>query len=145
MIALLPEHAERIYRLGTLIDGDQPPTIAAIGKYNHGKSRLLNELIGSKVFEVADKRQTIKLESFVHQGVSWLDAPGLDADVTGEDDLAAMRGAWLESDVRLFVHAAKEGELDAKELDLLEELLADDANTQRRTLLVLTRMLKNRR
>jgi hypothetical protein len=69
-------------------------TIRAGTKYNHGKSRLLNELIGGNTFAVADKRETVKLSASVHQGVRWLDAPGLDADVGTEDDRQALHAAW---------------------------------------------------
>lgn len=138
LLPLLPESAKQIARLRALMNGEHLPIVTVIGKYNHGKSRLLNELIGSEVFKVADKRQTTRLEAHVFGGVKWLDAPGLDADVNSEDDSLALYGAWLEADIRLFVHAAKEGELDAKERELLSELRADDAVTQRRTLFVLS-------
>lgn len=138
LLPLLPESAKQIARLRALINGERLPIVTVIGKYNHGKSRLLNELIGSNVFKVADKRQTTRLEAHVFGGVKWLDAPGLDADVNSEDDSLALCGVWREADIRLFVHAAKEGELDVKERELLSELLADDTVTQRRTLFVLS-------
>ncbi|WP_309885081.1 hypothetical protein [Caballeronia sp. LZ029] len=69
-----------------------------------------------------------------------MDAPGLDADVGTEDDRHAMHAAWLHADIRLFVHAAKEGEFDAKELALLEELRKDTERTRRQTLVVLTQV-----
>jgi GTP-binding protein EngB required for normal cell division len=126
-------------RLDILL-GDDEPVITVIGKYNHGKSRLLNELIGQEAFAVADKRETVKLSDRVHLGVRWLDAPGLDADIRSEDDRHAMHAAWLHADIRLFVHAAKEGELDAKELALLGELRDDSERTRRQTLFVLTQV-----
>jgi hypothetical protein len=81
-------------RLGILL-GHSEPIITVIGKYNHGKSHLLNELIGQETFVVADKRETVRLLDRVHNGVRWLDAPGLDADV-GTDD-ARERMASLEA------------------------------------------------
>jgi GTP-binding protein EngB required for normal cell division len=137
--SVLPDRADDLVRLRMLLDNGEP-IVTVIGKYNHGKSRLLNELIGRDVFAVADKRETVKLADSVHEGVRWLDAPGLDADVGTEDDRHALHAAWLKSDVRLFVHAAKEGELDAKELALLAELHADADRTQRQTLLVLSQI-----
>jgi GTPase Era involved in 16S rRNA processing len=139
-LRLLPGCAEKIARFDALLSGKRPPVVTVIGKYNHGKSLLLNVLIGSEVFEVADKRQTVELKSYDQDGIRWLDAPGLDADVTSEDDRKALRAARLESDIRLFVHAAKEGELDKNERDWLDELRADDAATQRQTLFVLSRI-----
>lgn len=139
VVTVLPNRADDMARLETLLE-DSEPIVTVIGKYNHGKSRLLNELIGRDTFAVADKRETVKLSDSVHHGVRWLDAPGLDADVGTEDDRHAFHAAWLKSDIRLFVHAAKEGELDAKELALLAELCADADRTKRQTLFVLSQV-----
>ncbi|GJH19034.1 50S ribosome-binding GTPase [Caballeronia novacaledonica] len=139
VVSVLPDRADDMARLAILlVDGE--PIVTVIGKYNHGKSRLLNELIGRDTFAVADKRETVKLSDSVHQGVRWLDAPGLDADVGTEDDRHALHAAWLHADIRLFVHAAKEGELDAKELALLAELCADGERSKRQTLFVLSQV-----
>src|SRR5699024_11841545 len=89
-----------------LMDQQRLPTITVVGKYNHGKSSLLNALVGETHFAVADKRQTRCLERAVADGVCWLDAPGLDADIRSEDDAHAHQAAWLEGDVRLCFHAA---------------------------------------
>lgn len=139
VVSVLPDRADDMARLAILlVDGE--PIVTVIGKYNHGKSRLLNELIGRDTFAVADRRETVKLSDSVHQGVRWLDAPGLDADVGTEDDRHASHAAWLHADIRLFVHAAKEGELDAKELALLAELCADGERSKRQTLFVLSQV-----
>ncbi|GJH10521.1 50S ribosome-binding GTPase [Caballeronia novacaledonica] len=139
VVSVLPDRADDMARLAILL-ADGEPIVTVIGKYNHGKSRLLNELIGRDTFAVADKRETVKLSDSVHQGVRWLDAPGLDADVDTEDDRHALHAAWLHADIRLFVHAAKEGELDAKELALLAELCADGERSKRQTLFVLSQV-----
>jgi hypothetical protein len=139
VVSVLPGRANDMTRLATLLENSEP-IVTVIGKYNHGKSRLLNELIGRDTFAVADRRETVCLSDSLHDGVRWLDAPGLDADVGTEDDRHAFHAAWLKSDVRLFVHAAKEGELDAKELTLLAELAADGERTQRATLFVLSQI-----
>lgn len=135
--AVLPGRADDLARLGVLAE-DSWPVVTVIGKYNHGKSRLLNELIGQEVFAVADRRETVALADIVHQRVRWLDAPGLDA--SADDDGHARRAAWLLSDIRLFVHAAKAGELDRQERELLAALRDDDARTHRQTLVVLTQV-----
>ncbi|MET4576663.1 GTPase [Ottowia thiooxydans] len=140
VVAVLPGRAHDLARLGLLADRTRPPVVTVIGKYNHGKSRLLNELIGHTAFAVADKRETVELSAHVHQGVQWLDAPGLDADVGSVDDEHALQATWLESDIRLFVHAVKEGELDASERTLLEALHCDGLRYGRQTLLVLTQI-----
>jgi hypothetical protein len=138
-MGVLPGRAMDLARLQRLVDGCAP-VVTVIGKYNHGKSSLLNELIGQDAFAVSDKRETVSLSDSQRNGVRWLDAPGLDADVGTDDDRHALHAAWLESDIRLFVHAAKEGELDAKELELLAELQADGARTTRQTVFVLSQV-----
>ncbi|NML29363.1 GTPase [Paraburkholderia antibiotica] len=137
--SVLPERAHDLARLQILID-DSEPVVTVVGKYNHGKSSLLNELVGRDAFAVSDRRETVRLSDSVREGVRWLDAPGLDADVGSADDREALRAAWLKSDIRLFVHAAKEGELDAKELALLSELDRDRVRTGRQTLFVLSQV-----
>lgn len=139
VLPVLPHRAHDIARLRELALG-RAPTVTVIGKYNHGKSRLLNELVGHDVFSVADRRETVALSEHLHRGVHWLDAPGLDADVGTRDDRHALQATWLKSDIRLFVHAAKEGELDAKELALLNELGADSRRTHRQTLFLLSQI-----
>lgn len=138
ILAVMPKHQEKIQRMQLLMDRERLPTIAVVGKYNHGKSSLLNALIGETHFAVADKRQTRFLERAVADGVCWLDAPGLDADVQSEDDAYAHQAAWLEGDVRLFVHAAREGELDAAEQNLLLRLLQDEEVSQRAVIFALS-------
>ena len=140
LLQLVPDMEGDILRLHALLTAEPEPTVTVIGKYNHGKSRLLNELIGSDVFLVADKRQTVDLDEHLHNGVRWLDAPGLDADVASNDDRLALWAAWLKADIRLFVHTAKEGELDKTERDLLSELRDNDQDAWRQTLFVLSQV-----
>ncbi|MFT4099776.1 MAG: 50S ribosome-binding GTPase [Burkholderiaceae bacterium] len=108
ILAALPGRGRDLARLRVLVDQSPPPTVTVIGKYNHGKSRLLNELIGSPVFSVADRRETVTLADHDGDGTCWLDSPGLDADVGSDDDRLAEQAAWIRSDIRLFVHAARE-------------------------------------
>ena len=140
ILAVVPERGHDLARLRMLADGGRAPVVTVVGKYNHGKSRLLNELIGADAFPVADRRETVAMAERRHRGVRWLDAPGLDADVDSGDDHHARQAAWLESDIRLVVHAAKEGELDADEQALLRALLADGERTRRQTLFVLSQV-----
>ncbi|MGE8317438.1 MAG: GTPase [Comamonas sp.] len=137
--AVLPVRAVDLARLRVLAEAGRP-VVSVVGKYNHGKSRLLNELIGSDRFAVADRRETVVLAEHVVEDARWLDAPGLDADVGMADDSYAYHAAWVQADIRLFVHAAREGELDAGERALLQSLHADAKRTQRQTLFVLTQV-----
>lgn len=140
---VLPAHQRGIARLAYLAAAVQQaaePTVTVVGKYNHGKSSLLNALLGHEVFAVADRRETVQLQPHQHAGVTWLDAPGLDADVASGDDALAEQAIWLYSDIRLLVHAAKEGELDQAERSLLAALQRDAQHSQRQTLLALTQI-----
>jgi GTP-binding protein EngB required for normal cell division len=74
--AVLPARDRDLARLRVLLVDRPPPTITVVGKYNHGKSRLLNELSGSPVFAVADRRETVTLADHDRAGLRWLDAPG---------------------------------------------------------------------
>lgn len=140
VLTVVPARAHDLARLQILAKRAVQPTVTVIGKYNHGKSRLLNELMGSDIFSVADRRETVALSEHVQPDVRWLDAPGLDADVDEADDDHAQQAVWLHADIRLFVHAAKEGELDAAERTLLHTLHADYERTQRQTVFVLTQV-----
>ncbi|MDE1180938.1 GTPase [Paraburkholderia sp.] len=139
VLTVLPNRADDLARLNHLLDGSEP-VVTVVGKYNHGKSSLLNELTDPDTFAVSDKRETVTLADSVRLGVRWMDTPGLDADVGTEDDRRALQGVWLTSDIRLFVHAAKEGELEPKELALLAQLRADGERTKRQTVFVLSQV-----
>lgn len=140
ILSVMPNQTGHLARLRRLILVGNYPTITVIGKYNHGKSRLLNELIGTDIFSVADKRETVNLTEHLHDNIRWLDAPGLDADVAAIDDDYAFDAVWTDADIRLFVHSIREGELDATEHQLLQQLIQDIEYNQRQTILVLTQI-----
>jgi len=138
--AVLPDQTVKISRLQYLLAEVRLPVVSVIGKYNHGKSSLLNALVEREQFAVSDARETTVLSYFEHEGVRWLDTPGLDADVAGKDDREAMTGAWLQSDIRLFVHCVREGELDQSESDMVDALQRDASQSGRVTFIVLTQI-----
>ncbi len=140
ILTILPEYDMPLARLRAILQAGQIPTITVIGKYNHGKSRLLNELIGNDIFSVADKRETVNLSEHVQHNIRWLDAPGLDADVAAIDDQYAQDAMWNKADIRLMVHSVREGEFDPFELQLFQQFEQDAEQTQRQSIVVLTQI-----
>ncbi|MCU4493087.1 50S ribosome-binding GTPase [Acinetobacter guillouiae] len=140
ILTVVPEDAKALARLRAILQAGQFPTVTVIGKYNHGKSRLLNELIGQDIFSVADKRETVVLSEHLQHHIRWLDAPGLDADVATIDDQLAQDAMWNKADIRLMVHSVREGEFDPYELHLFQQFEQDAKQTQRQSLLLLTQI-----
>jgi len=138
--AVLPSSKANLRRLSVLINAAEQPKIAVFGKYNHGKSTLLNALIGRDIFKVADKRETIAVSDFSHDGVTWIDTPGLDADIHGEDDRRAMTAALESADILCLIHNVKAGELDRSEMQLYKQLMRQDSNYRSKLVLVLTQI-----
>src|SRR3546814_19830606 len=92
VLAVFPCKGRAIARLARLSDPVgrcEAPVVTVVGKYNHGKSRLLNELLGDDAFVVADRRATTPLSAYRCQGMRWLDAPGLASAVNIADDTLA--------------------------------------------------------
>ena len=71
ILKVLPQHEITLKRLEKLANKNALPVVTVMGKYNHGKSRLLNELIGDDLFAVADKRETTALHLAEHEGIAW--------------------------------------------------------------------------
>ncbi|MDF3883263.1 GTPase [Cupriavidus basilensis] len=140
LLKVLPRWADEIERISYLSNSETPPVVSVLGKYNHGKSTLLNALVGQEVFRVSDIRETTALYTFEHDGIEWLDTPGLDADVAADDDRLARQGAWTEADIRLFVHSVREGELDRTEQELIHALRDDCEGSRRKVFAVLTQI-----
>ncbi|MCC2636576.1 MAG: hypothetical protein K0Q68_295 [Moraxellaceae bacterium] len=133
---LLPDEADQVDQLRQLVEDASVPRIAVVGKYNHGKSSLLNALIGKDVFKASDKRETTEVRRYESNGITWIDTPGLDADVAGHDDHLARQVAYTGADALLVVHSAVDGELDQCEADFLRALAA--AGRTDRALLVIS-------
>ncbi|MCR5084537.1 MAG: 50S ribosome-binding GTPase [Succinivibrionaceae bacterium] len=143
-----PGLEEAIGRLAELASPpkDQGLAVACIGLYNHGKSSLLNNLVGdadNRTFKVSDSRQTVRNQEFTHDGIRFIDTPGLNA--SGDDDSAAL-SALEQSDVYLFVHKASVGGLDGIERAVLERIASSwpQGKFLSRTIFVLTNLDKCR-
>lgn len=140
LIALLPSEKRNLKRLDYLVNEATTPKIAVLGKYNHGKSSLLNAIIGEEIFSVADKRETITNKTVSFEGIDWVDTPGLDADTKGEDDKKARNAAYQIADVLFLVHNVAAGELDKYELEVYRQLMKQDKNYRKKLYLVLTQI-----
>ncbi|PJG83345.1 GTPase [Caviibacterium pharyngocola] len=117
--------------------------IAAVGDFNHGKSSLLNALINQKdFFKTSDQRETTENQTYTDEEnkIIWLDTPGLNADPSGSDDKKANQGAFIYSDILLFVHNLSTGELDNAEKEYLEDVVKNTPTVKK--VLVLTKLDK---
>lgn len=136
----LPEATVNIAKLRrALLNDGATLRVAVYGKFNHGKSTLLNELIGKDTFKTSDQRETTQVSSVVEQGIEWIDTPGLDAAVDGSDDRLTAQASLERADVLMFVHSVREGELDRYECAHLQALSASGRDCNN-TLLVLTQV-----
>lgn len=127
-----------VERFNHLQQANCKPRIVVFGKFNHGKSTLLNALVGQDLFAVSDKRETVKNQEFNDEkhNVIWLDTPGLDADATGKDDFLANKGAFVEADIILMVHNIKAGELDRYEVEHFKRLLSETSDSVQKLLVI---------
>lgn len=100
-----------------LLDATEKVYIINAGRMNHGKSSLMNAVLGKEAFKVADIRQTIKNQYEEYQkNVFLVDTPGLDAN--SEDDQEAFK-VYKKANYILYVHNPKIGELHKNELDTI--------------------------
>lgn len=128
----------RLNRLCTNLD--ESLHIAVLGKYNHGKSTFLNALVRNEVFSAADKRETTEIAEHEHDGVVYIDTPGLDGDPNVSDDRKAWRTAFQSADFLFLVHQAQAGELDRNEMNAFLQLARQDRYYSKKMHLVLTQI-----
>lgn len=134
------EFQRSLSRLDEIVSSDEKPRIAVFGKYNHGKSTLLNAILGYEAFKSSDKRETIENLSIEHNEVMWIDTPGLDAGAYGENDAAALNSVFEMADYVLLVHQVSVGALDRYELDIFNRLAMRAAYSSKKMCLVLTQI-----
>lgn len=124
--------------LSQIIDDKRYVKIAVAGRMNHGKSSLLNSLIGDDIFNVQDIRETTTNSRYeLFEDVLLVDTPGLDANI---NDDAIANVAYESSNIILFVHNYNVGDFHKGELDALKRI-ADFHNSEAfsdRFILVLT-------
>ncbi len=119
--------------------------INCIGLYNHGKSSLLNVLIGDfehQTFKTADVRETTVSKSVQVADIVYTDTPGLNEN---EDDDRVVMESIFKSDINLFVHTVTAGEFSQAEVDFLHKVKGFWKNPEEfinRTIFVLSRIDK---
>lgn len=136
---ILPQHRAEIGRLKAAIylDAGEPVRVAAVGKFSHGKTTLLNALGGRPIFPTGEMHTTLEVLRQVTADAVWIDTPGLDAGVISANDRRAPAAVLREADVVLFVHDAGAGVLDRDGLSYIESLRDLDPSWAPRVLLAL--------
>ncbi|MCE5989551.1 50S ribosome-binding GTPase [Pseudomonas sp. LM20] len=117
---------------------DKTLHIAVCGLMNAGKSALLNALTGhlqEEFFETKAVRATKVVQALTHQGITYVDTPGI--DVNNEDEEQAWRGL-ANADIILFAHNLRTGTLEAAEVEFLKALKRRRPDIESCMLVVLT-------
>lgn len=98
--------------------------VGICGIVNAGKSTLLNALQSQVVFETGVVRTTKEAKVIrFSQDIELIDLPGLDANE--EDDVYTINYLKETADVFLLVHNGQEGELNAIEMKLFNQVLKE--------------------
>ena len=106
--------------LSQIIDDNRYVKIAVAGRMNHGKSSLLNSLIGDNIFKVQDIRETTTNSRYeLFEDILLVDTPGLDANIN-DDTIANV--AYESSNIILFVHNYNVGDFHKGELEALKRI-----------------------
>ena len=130
----MDDEARKWEELKSLLDVDLAAfRVVAVGQQNGGKSTLLNALCGRADldwFETGDRIVTREAKEKEHDGVVYVDTPGLDTPDM-RDDLISFQMS-KSACVVLFVHSCVVGELDGGEYERLEKFASelDDPSRQ---------------
>ncbi len=133
-----PDLSDDILKLESLYNSDKI-RITVFGKYNHGKTTLLNAIIGENVFGAGDIRTKNSVQKIFYNGIVWYDTPGLAADVSGLD-YEESKDAINASDIIFLVHSIREGELDKDELGFIISALKDFPMNRNKFVLILSQI-----
>jgi tRNA U34 5-carboxymethylaminomethyl modifying GTPase MnmE/TrmE len=112
--------------------------IVVCGLMNAGKSALLNALTGhleKEFFETKAVRATKVVQELTHQGITYVDTPGI--DVNTDDEEQAWRGL-ANADIILFAHNLRSGTLETVEIEFLKALKRRRPDIEDCMLVVLT-------
>lgn len=140
LMDLIPSSKPNLERLHYLKNNSGLTRIAVFGIYNHGKSTLLNALVGEEIFKAADKRETKEIKVYESSDIIWIDTPGLSADTAEKDDKAAKETVFREADFIFIVHNVQEGELDRTEYNLYHQLMRQDKDCRKKFFMALSQI-----
>lgn len=112
---LLPEATAQFFAMVEEKKAAQKPTIIVYGIYNHGKSTLINALIGTDEAEYGEGPKTDRPQGYSWRGYTIIDTPGIDAPIEHEQ---IAEEQLRKSEIVLFVMDS-----GSNELSKIQELL----------------------
>lgn len=135
---ILPDASEEIKQLMSALEvNNSVPNVAVYGVYNSGKSSLLNSLtdkVNPEHFKTRDIRETSEIKKLQHNGLCYIDTPGLDA--TSLDSTTA-NNEIPKADIILYVHKLSGGSIQKDDWQAIEKI-AKLNGANERIFLVLT-------
>ncbi len=130
----IQDKGKAIYSLS--YDITAPLKVAAVGLLKAGKSTFLSAITQQPDhFKSGVIRTTVQNQVHTDQFFSWIDTPGIDD--TAQETATALAGVD-GSDVVLFVHNLKQGELDQSEVAFMKQCAAKNKQFFEKLVFVLT-------
>jgi len=126
---LLPEETKRFFALVEEKRRDSKPVITVYGIYSHGKSSLINALLGEDAADIGPDPTTDKPQAYEWRGYTLVDTPGIDAPIEHEQ---ITNEQLYKSEVVLLVINSRSNEL----LRIQELLVAAAKNRQHVCLII---------
>lgn len=132
----LQNQGQAIYSLP--YDITAPLRVAVVGLLKAGKSTFLSAITQQpEFFKSGVIRTTFQNQEHTDRFFSWVDTPGIDDTTT--ETITALAGID-SSDIVLFVHNLKQGELDKSELEFIEKCVMKDNKIFEKLVFVLTHL-----